>query len=153
MKGLARWVRLHARLIGHVAGVDLADPCERRGEVALAIGRATVMKADRRVGVLIELEHEHLTFPAIANERLGVELYPQTFGDPTELALGVEVQRGAQPRTQRPSAPTREQRYERDVAALGAETGEVAGPMNRPGFGGGSGVLILGRDLVGLAAA
>ncbi len=26
-------------------------------------------------------------------------------------------------------------------------------PVNRPGFGGGSGVLILGRDLVGLAAA
>ncbi len=27
------------------------------------------------------------------------------------------------------------------------------GSLNRPGFGGGSGVLILGRDLVGLAAA
>ena len=42
-------VQLDACMVGEVAGVDVADPRERGGEVAAAVGWAVVVKAERGV--------------------------------------------------------------------------------------------------------
>ena len=127
VKSSARRVGLDAAVLGEVGGVDVADALEGGGEIASSIGRAAVMKADGGVRAGVELEHEHLAVLADGGERLGIELHPQAFGDAGEFALGVEVQGGAEARSDRPGAPAGDQSDQRGIAALGAEAGEVPG--------------------------